>query len=1158
MEKFSTSSSQSKPLLILSLVVSLLLHVGGFYLLLKHPPTFLIAKEIPVHELMEGEEENDAIDFVTHQAFQSLIIKEETSNPLSTLHEHPQMESVKTPFIITERAFVPTLLDCAHQPPPLPLDSYTPSLIENAPFFEKKPKEETSPSPSKPLVTATPRTVTQKETEVFSPFYPEKQSLQKHFFDSDNFRFTIDAPLPSTPPLAFHKETKNTSPLSESPFATPKEKWSPKADYTSRFFASFENIDLSNLTDAYEELSLHPKLEEKQWVLLSESTPHETSFDYPPSYTPRFNLKEYPVTIKTKRSEQKKHTLPSPPLSNISIKASLSKKIKEELPLFSNNYRPQKEGVSPFYESERTADISPFTIPSSSQTLAFKLSDNALSTDFTKNALLNKKSQSFQQSALTFREPKIANALSDRIESPSPPPAKEQAMPLPQTDPFLDLALKHHAPSSSKDSAVSPVKTFEFSQEMALREREITLPKHTSQEVYASLALATTKSLTPLETVESQELFFTPSSEHQKTPIPLATLPKPSLKETLKSPSPVLNTSPKTPLHLKLQQLPHDKVPHKELQTLAPPLPCVQNRTLLRPEGKHLTLINRKTLYPQTRALASKEQLPLREKIHSELNPQPLKEPIREAFIPPEPPLLAINNITPSLKKQSLEYEKTHTLYQGMPAEDLPLPYLGKKSLSPTKQPIFPKEALDTLLAPDTLMAMVPRTAHYPNTRAIVSKNPCPSKIRSTQEHSITAPKEALPSLATETIESQAKEILEDYDQENRHSSGLVALASPKLDKSLDSGDFHTFNQNHRLTQAFLSEIPSPSKLETVSFQNAFETEVHYTPREDGNGYYFAIKMKPTERLYFEPPPQNIIFVIDGSSTIKKERFNTFKEGVMRALPYLNKGDTFNILVADAELIPMSKTPISWNKGAKSEAQRFLDARTYRGFFINYDAFHLINQVTPYFDKNKENIIVLITDGNSLNSIAHHKGDLQQLAQMNKGNVSIFTASASQNNNLSMLDLVTTFNNGETMYAKTNISFPRKLAVLVKHIGHFVAKDIHIQIASKSKDSGVEFFPNEQTLPSLYSDTLYMVYGTIKELKGFDLVLQGKTGDHWIHVKQPISFENAEKASYAMKRNVALQQAYICYDYFLQKNDPYFLKEAETFLEPYSIPTVVR
>lgn len=402
------------------------------------------------------------------------------------------------------------------------------------------------------------------------------------------------------------------------------------------------------------------------------------------------------------------------------------------------------------------------------------------------------------------------------------------------------------------------------------------------------------------------------------------------------------------------------------------------------------------------------------------------------------------------------------------------------------------------------------------------------------------------------------KEILEDYDQENRFSHGLVALKFPSLEINPKEAETKSFNQSSRFTNGFLTEIPPPSHLETVTYANEFDTEVHYSKREDGKGYHFAIKLKPNEKLKFASPSQNFIFVVDGSRSIKKHRYGIFKEGVARALTYLADGDSFNIVVADAKLRTFSATSTAWDEGSVAKAKRFLLDQDYRGFFVNYDAFDLISKVTQYFDPDRENIVVLITDGHSFNTLRDHKDDFKGLSEANNGKFSIFTATASQGNNLSMLDLLSTFNNGELIYSKTNASFSRQLSVLVKHIESFVAKNIHINVAGASLETGIEFYPNEKTLPALYADRPYIIYGSINELKDFDFLLQGRAGDQWINIKQSISFQHAINASHTIKKGMALQKAYVCYDYFMKNEDSFFLSEAQRILEPFNLPTVLR
>ena len=411
--------------------------------------------------------------------------------------------------------------------------------------------------------------------------------------------------------------------------------------------------------------------------------------------------------------------------------------------------------------------------------------------------------------------------------------------------------------------------------------------------------------------------------------------------------------------------------------------------------------------------------------------------------------------------------------------------------------------------------------------------------------------------LETSEIHSNAKELIKNHHEKTLAQTGDVKIATPMLATILNEKDVHTVNETLRFTAGDLAEMPAPSHLETVSFDNEFETTVTYVPKSDGKGYQFALKMKPSKNLYFASPEQNIIFVIDGSTTIKNHRYTTFKDAVTKALGYMHDGDTFNILVADSEISPMSKSSLTWSKNSVKQARSYLRTRNYRGYFSKYDAFHLIDKASEFFDPDKENIIVFMTDGHSLESIKKSKEQFQTLGAKSKGPFSLFTACASQGNNFSMLDLISTFNNGEFMYSPTNAAFPRKLAVLVRHIESCIAQNIRIHVTSNTQTK-IQFYPNQESYPALYADRAYTLYGTIDKLEDFDLILQAQAGGQWVNIKQRVSFSQAEEAGYKLKRNFALQEAYSCYDYYLKKDDPFYLAEAERILSPHSIAPATR
>lgn len=1242
MGKLYTHAHQSKPLLILSLVVSLFLHLGGFYLLLKHPPTFLVAREVPVHEIPVEDE------FATQEILSELILREEEQS--GPAYQYPQIESGEIPFIITEQSFTPELHYFAHEPK-LDIKPYSPALVgkplktpktspfsgkkwinfsreivteetqeltpapyiaeqahasstsnpdledkstkhgfvketlslpiqpENLPsssplqfnlqqdssnligseMDRKKHKNHTSSSLSEPLANSSQLKNNEKTiVENSTSLSPGKEDRKKHHFDDDNFRFSVTEPLPKTKPFDFDARTKAEQPLTQSTAPSPKQHLPSHPDYATEYFSSLEYMDFSSLKEEAEEANIHPKFEDKQALLLSKNIDFSIELESKPSSYIPFQYEASNVSLLGREMHKEKLAFSKKALPNkLFIVSPYLDLWKQEPAPIERSYCPLRE-ESPTLVTKDTFSPITLQIETSSEVIPLGLPEHDATITFKGEKHFEKQSTSFQSSTLTLQTPTLDLDTVETYSAASPKPTSEEKTSLTQSESALEISIEKPQPRSEV--------YFSDNEEvhLPLMPHSMEFPRTASPKnrihVDSSIAIQSSVPITTPEIVRKDAHEYEPSLERKKTPLATSALPTPHIALSQKSLAPSLDTTTKATPHLDLQKPLHAKQRSKHLQELELDLPLVKNRTLQRPEGKNITIYNRPPQFSQLGNILSKEHAPAREKVSQPPQPQPLVEPARPSFYPPEVPALAFKDTKHfSLKEEHLEYIKSKTSPGGIDSEDLPLPYLSRKRVTPGKQKIEMKQALEGILSPDSLIAMVPRPLIFPNTLAILSESPCPSKITQDSPLSpekITKEEIALPEV--NDIHSRAEEIVAHYDQENRASAGLVALANLDLDKNVDSNDLHTFNKSHRLTEAFLSEIPTPSRLETVSFQNEFETEVYYTERDDGQGYYFALKMKPTENLYFEAPEQNIIYVVDGSSSIKKGRFNIFKEGVIRSLPYLKEGDTFNIIIADAEFIPMSKKPLASGRRASQAARKFLESRTYRGFFINYDAFDLISKVTPFFDPNKENVVVLLTDGNSLNSIQHHKKDLQKLANAELGNFSIFTASANQHNNLSMLDVLTTFNNGETMYAKTNVSFPRKLAVLVKHIGNFVAKDIHIQVASNKQETDIEFYPNEQTLPSLYCDKPYMVYGSVKDLKDFDIVMQGRTSDRYVNIKQHITFKNAEKATYAMKRNVALQKAYTCYDYFLQKDDSFFLSEAENLLEPFSMPSAAR
>ncbi len=519
-------------------------------------------------------------------------------------------------------------------------------------------------------------------------------------------------------------------------------------------------------------------------------------------------------------------------------------------------------------------------------------------------------------------------------------------------------------------------------------------------------------------------------------------------------------------------------------------------------------------------------------------------------------PSFVFSKETLSLKEDEIENLKQQNFYskQLTHAEIPLLPYLLENKPIPKKTLPFTKQHFLDIPKLNQFFALAKQQGFLPLTKKIMGHKNLPETqpfSRKPQEMLLTFSNPLFfefPFLlsATKNLINTHKNAITSWKQRfDVLSFPSTAHVHAKVLHQIHIED--TFAQNLALS------IPHPTELETLSLEIAFETSITYARNPRGKGYQFIIEMTPHKDFYHVSPEQNFIFIVDRSTTIKKHRYNVFKEAVIRSLTYLQPQDSFNILVVDSKITTMNPKPLPFNRHALQKAKQYLRSQTFRGFFSGYNPFDLLSQIKNHLDPQKENIVILITDGKRLQTIKTHKTELQQL--MSQRNFSLFTACASRSNRLGMLDLISTFNGGEMMYSKTSAAFPRKFAILVKHIESCIAKDIHPFVTDEKE---ISFYPNQTASPAIYTDRPYLIYGTTQTLENFDLLLQGRMGNQWVNIKQHISFENATLANEASMRGCALQKAYSCYDYYLEKEDPFFLVEAEKILKPYGIESATR
>ncbi len=349
-----------------------------------------------------------------------------------------------------------------------------------------------------------------------------------------------------------------------------------------------------------------------------------------------------------------------------------------------------------------------------------------------------------------------------------------------------------------------------------------------------------------------------------------------------------------------------------------------------------------------------------------------------------------------------------------------------------------------------------------------------------------------------------------------------------------------------------IPKLPTLADLETASYSESFDAELVFLPREEGEGYIFAITLIPHADLDLPRIRQHYTFLIDKSNSIQKDRLAATKNAVHKAIEELFPDDTFNIIAFDSKVEKLSPVSLPFNKSSVASAEIFLEKIQLGSFFSAGDVYKPLLLTVPGRVENDEvHTAILLSDGESLSKKNAQRSLFFDWTSYNSGRVALFAIGMNSDPHLSTLDAAAAFNKGKLIYSPTQRGIKRKLLKLMKTIGIPVAKNLNCKAISRSPKAKIELFPRQMQLPHLYLDQPYIILGMADTLDDFILFAQGRLKNRWINIKKSISFVNAKKGGQSLKAEWALQQAYNLYGRYVYDGDAGHLAEAGKLLEPY-------
>ncbi len=451
---------------------------------------------------------------------------------------------------------------------------------------------------------------------------------------------------------------------------------------------------------------------------------------------------------------------------------------------------------------------------------------------------------------------------------------------------------------------------------------------------------------------------------------------------------------------------------------------------------------------------------------------------------------------------------------------------------------IEPKTSLTASLALDTVDDLDDKGLNSMPLVAMVESNLPPASLIESfaKEPSLDVLPELRPSIDAPLISADRKE----------KAQPILTPQSPIITLGKD-GALGTADGNMPLD---LDDYQLPEIAKAAPLDEAFDVQVQLMPHPEGKGYVFSINLSPTDEIAMENMSQNYYFLIDRSSSIERHRFAAYKRGVIKALACLQAGDKFNIVLFDKKIRRMSDTPVLFSKAALQRAEEFLESQDHAGTFASTDPYAALNKILPSnLSENEAHTAILISDGGSTRSLARHQKYIAQWINRNEGKITVHAAAVGKDNNLIMLDLLSSLSGGQLLHSDTHAAFPRKLGKLLLDQRHPMIKELMITAVAKDSDAEVLFYPSSMQLPTLFAGRPYEIVGTVSSYSDFTVLIQGRSKDQLISISKEISLKKSTKAPRLLEKKWAKVNVRGEYESFLKEGKVASLLKAKELLK---------
>lgn len=321
-----------------------------------------------------------------------------------------------------------------------------------------------------------------------------------------------------------------------------------------------------------------------------------------------------------------------------------------------------------------------------------------------------------------------------------------------------------------------------------------------------------------------------------------------------------------------------------------------------------------------------------------------------------------------------------------------------------------------------------------------------------------------------------------------------------------------------------------------------------YQDPADSKKYYMIKILAKKDAKVFRVMPKEILFTIDCSLSIRKDRLEEIQRGIRYCLDHLNEGDLFNIVSFKDEATFFAKASLPSTPENIKKAERFVSSLSSNQQTDVYAAFK--NIVEMPLNRIPSNVI-LISDGRPTHGVVDSRELINSVTRINQKTRPIFAFSGGGKVNRYLLDFIAYQNRAWSQYIKNIGGIHKGLAEFYDKIKDPLFLNLRYRLSRVDED---EVFP--KSLPDFYRNAEFTLYGTYQEEESFSMQLLGDVEGKTKELIFTRSLTEAQKGNADIMKGYAFNKIYYLISRLTtQGNDPQTLQEIDVLSRRYGITT---